>query len=333
MPATDLVTPDPRCFSICLPRRLWVPILLALCISRSSESSADDELPQEREQKQHSPLPEPWRIVATWHGARGGGSETTAASDGKATWNSDSGRHKQIQTEALHRPRIAQQACSVIRRFQLGGHRIEDGVTSTWFISAGSTTIELRDQGGDEISTPVMDFWDFANGRGIGKAGGDRPDKGVESLKSAGKRLLPGSAYQNSFRVVVTLRGKGSPLLASTVSLDESGALVLDFRANRTFELEPGRVSVKLTTDDRNAVLDAVARTVEDYRFAAPAAKPKEGRETPASAEISLVARSDDCLFVLKEADLDNNVRFKGDIQKLLDAVTKYAYPDKQPPD
>ncbi len=268
--APDPITPERRRFPLRLPRPLWVPILLALCIPRFSESStADDELPPDREQKQQSPLPEPWRIIAEWRGSRGGGSQTSTASDGRATWKSESGRHMEIQTEAPQRLRIAQHARTVIRRFQLGGHRVEDGVTSTWSISAGSATVELRDQGGDEVSIPVMDLRDFANARGIARrkaalaGGADGPDERDRSLKSGGKGLLPESAYENNFRVVVTLGGKGS-LQASTVSLDESGTMVLAFRANRTF---------------------------------------------------------------------DNNLRFKADIQKLLDAVAKYARPEEPPRD
>jgi hypothetical protein len=342
MAKTDSTTCGPRCFPIRLPCVLWVVILLAVCAPRFSEPSrAGDDLPPDPEQQEQPPLPEPWRIAAEWRGSRGGGSETSAASDGKATWKSDSGRQKEVRIEAANRLRIAQHARSVIRRFQLGGHRVEDGVTSTWSISAGSATVELRDQGGNEVSIPVMDLWDFANGRGVARkkpdpprgAGRDGPNETDRSLKSGGRRLLPPSAFENSFKVVVTLRGKGSALLASTISLDDSGAMVLSFRANRTFDLESGRVSVKLKTDDRDAVLDTVAHMVEDYRFTSPAAKRPEDRETPASAEISLLAPSDDCLFVLKESDLDNNVRLKAEIQKLLDAVTKYAHPEKPPRD
>ncbi|MFN0053899.1 MAG: hypothetical protein ACKV0T_17105 [Planctomycetales bacterium] len=338
-------------------RSIWVQISLAsilaeFAIVSSLRPAAYVSGPERTSKPANSAIPEftePWKVSGTWLGRRGTNREVTASSDGLAVyegrgvWSGKIESTERLLDEAAKR-RVIGYTLDVLDRFQLEGHRIEDGTTCVLSLSAGTGSVRLRDHGDSnyeglwaQTRPPRAQQSETRSDKpSPEEPNGDQMNaekRQTTPIRRSGRPLLAERVHNGQWRITLAVRGMGSPgdsVFVLTNGGHFSGQLLARKRADATLALEEGVKAVFVEPDDRREYLDLAVAAIQSFGFARPRAYKLP--EPVALSRARLLIETGrfgtgmvdvDNLIEIQEFDLDNSPQFKTAILKLVDAVKK----------
>jgi hypothetical protein len=330
-----------RRHSIRMPRALWIG-LAAMCLVGQPALSVSEPGTEKSEKADTIPnLPEPWIVSAKWRGSRGGAEDIAVVlSIGVADLTKNGKSPTESRVDAKHCGLVAEHARDVFSRFQMFGHRIEDGITTNWSIRAGSGTVQFRDRGGANVSEPVRQIWNLATTSKVAdepeklaRPDGEKPPR---PLKIAGKKLLDKSVERDAYRLVIRVRGADAQA-DSVVKMNHRGEFRWSAVRDSAFGLELGTFSRTLNEIDGEEILDLTSAAIETFGFAEPRDAFEVDLDLAAKrsrAELFIESGlgNEDYMVEITETDLDNNPPFKDAVRKLIDTAKKHARLDRKTP-